>query len=349
MGFIDCYYRMDWTETNSYLKGIMNHYDELPDPTRIASFDLDDTLIHRPKSNSKNKESDTKWKLLDSNIKNKIADLVAKKYLIVIFTNQSGMGSGKNFDKPKWRIAMNDLAKILLSETSDKYYFAVYVAKKHDLYRKPNLGMWDQMKIDLRAEFKLGKKDKLRISKKSFFCGDAAGRKKSSIFKKKIYPSSTTGDFSDTDRKFALNIGIDFVTPEEFYLDDAPKMDYELSGVDPSKYIDEINEINEINEIDYQFKPRKKEMIIMIGPPGSGKSEFVKKYILPEGYIHVNQDTCKTRAKCIAQATDVLGKKKSVVIDNTNPDVLSRMNCSESNIKSTVSILSKCSDFCGLT
>lgn len=38
--------------------------------------------------------------------------------------------------------------------------------------------------------------------KKSFYCGDAAGRK-----------DAKHKDFSDSDLKFALNVGIEFKTP----------------------------------------------------------------------------------------------------------------------------------------
>jgi len=303
---------MNWTETNSYLKGIDNRLDQLSDPVRVAGFDLDDTIIHKPFG----KKNEGKWKIIDLNIGQKIADLVKNKYIIVIFTNQSGM-SGKNFDKPQWRKAINDLAKIMFGEVSNqKYYFAVYVAKGHDLYRKPNLGLWELMKSDLKSEFKL---DTLRISKKSFFCGDAAGRIYASPFKKKLHPSSNKGDFSDSDRKFALNIGIDFLTPEEFYLDNAPDIPYKLEGVDPSALAEQVTKQK------ITFKPRSNEMIVMVGMPGSGKTEFVTKHILPHGYIHINQDTCKTKAKCLALAKQALEKNKSVVIDNTNPNVLSRM------------------------
>ena len=48
----------------------------------------------------------------------------------------------------------------------------------------------------------------MKIDKEqSFFCGDAAGRK-----------TKTHKDFSDTDLKFALNVGVPFKTPEVMFL-----------------------------------------------------------------------------------------------------------------------------------
>lgn len=304
---------MDWSETNSYVKGIINTLDELYDPIRVASFDLDDTLIHRPKKRSGNQ----KWQLIDSSISEKMADLVEKEFIIIIFTNQGGMGMNKNFDKLNWRKAVNELVINFTSKIKDnKFYFAIYAAKNYDMYRKPNIGMWEQMKKDLKDEFGL---EKIRISKNSFFCGDAAGRSTPGYLKKKLYPSSKNGDFSDTDYKFALNIGIKFITPETFFGRSSPKLPNKLSGIDPREII------KSVSDFEYNFVPRKKEMIIMVGPPGSGKTEFVKKYILPHEYVHINQDTCRTQTKCLRETIKSLEEKKSIVIDNTNPDVPSRM------------------------
>lgn len=302
---------MNWSEDVSILKTTSYTIKTLGDPIRIAGFDLDDTIIQKPKRNA------TKWELLDETIPNIISKLVHDKYLIIIFTNQAGMSINKNFDKKKWKKEMEKIKEILFSKTRNKYYFAVYVAKKYDLYRKPNIGLWEQMKIDLKTEFNM---NKIRISKKSFYCGDAAGRISSSYFKKKFYPTSKTGDFADSDRKFALNLKINFVTPEELLINNSPLMEYRLSGINPKQLLNNFSDKH-----DYVFTPRKKELIIMVAPQGSGKSEFVNKYILPYKYIYINQDTCKTKAKCLEMAKIAFDKGKSVVVDATSPDVISRM------------------------
>jgi len=75
----------------------------------------------------------------------------------------------------------------------------LFLAATHsDQYRKPATSTWEYF---LKKFTKTGKID----VKKSFYCGDAAGRPKEGDKKK---------DFSDTDRKFAINIGLPFFVPE---------------------------------------------------------------------------------------------------------------------------------------
>ena len=44
---------------------------------------------------------------------------------------------------------------------------------------------------------------------------------------------------------------------------------------------------------------KEQELIIMVGPPASGKSTFAKNFLIPFNYIHVNRDTLQTQDKCL--------------------------------------------------
>ena len=139
------------------------------------------------------------------------------------------------------------------------------------------------------------------LNKKSFYCGDAVGRK---------------NDFADTDYKFALNAKLNFYTPEHLFLG----KDNDLPEI---KYCFDINCSNEENENDedcqFEFEPKNKEMVIMMGYPGSGKSFISKKIAKLYNYNIINQDILKTKIKCMKEATKLMKEGKSVIIDSTNP------------------------------
>lgn len=65
-------------------------------------------------------------------------------------------------------------------------------------------------------------------------------------------------------------------------------------------------------------------MIVCVGYPASGKSSFVKKNLVENGYTYVNQDTLKTKEKCVKACKEALSLNQSVVIDNTNPEASTR-------------------------
>ena len=117
-----------------------------------------------------------------------------------------------------------------------------------------------------------------------FMVGDAGGAK----------------DWSSVDKDFADAIEIDFKKPEEVFP------------------FDEIKEIEGIFE-----NKEEKEVVIMIGMPGSGKSSFCKKHL--PNYKMICGDTFKTQPKMIKEAKKYI-QKHSVIFDGTNGTSLKRKN-----------------------
>lgn len=272
---------------------------------KIAAFDLDTTLIWTKSENrfAKNKND---WKLKYDTTKKLIEKYHKKGYKIVILSNQGGMPGKKNEQRRKdWKFKVSNVVKEL------NVPVVAFGCFTKDKFRKPCTGIWnDYIKS---------------TNKHSFYCGDAAGRQKK-VYKNKNVPprDQNIKDHADTDYKFALNLGIKFYTPKEFFLDIHDKKNMTITY---TNYVaDAMGSDGEFeNELYEDFKPSKKqEMIIMCGYPGSGKSYYVKNYIEPKGYVRINRDTLKTKAKCLKKCREEIAAGNSVVIDNTNPDEKSR-------------------------
>ena len=146
-------------------------------------------------------------------------------------------------------------------------------ATKDDEYRKPSIQSWSHF---LSAHNKGKDVDK----EKSFYCGDAAGRPAEGKRKK---------DFSDTDLKYALNLGLPFKLPEELFLDEKGIKipDVKKSGIEKFFAKGKNEETKEIPKSKSStaksttelastktYKSDKQELIIFCGAPGSGKSTF---------------------------------------------------------------------------
>lgn len=147
--------------------------------------------------------------------------------------------------------------------------FIVIARQKCDY--KPNPVLYDMLvgsaKVDKAA---------------SFFVGDALGRK---------------GDFADSDKVFAQNIGLKCHSPEEFFATKQPQ---------------DAVEIPELNLCD------SKQIIIMVGYPGSGKSSVAKKICEDERFVLIQGDVYKTSPKMIKAAETYVSEGKSIVFDATN-------------------------------
>jgi bifunctional polynucleotide phosphatase/kinase len=183
----------------------------------------------------------------------------------------------------------------------------IYASMGDGKARKPAIGMWELFLSTGNG----GVEPDLSQSK---YVGDAAGREKN-------WAAGKKKDFSDSDRKFAINLGISFQTPEEFFLGQKP-VAFTLHGADP-KLIKKDGPLYEPTTA--KLVAGHQEIVITVGYPASGKSFFtVNELEKKGGYVRVNRDTLKTKEKCWKVAEEALDQGKSVCIDNTNPDIASR-------------------------
>jgi bifunctional polynucleotide phosphatase/kinase len=239
----------------------------------IAAFDLDWTLI-KPKSGKKFPKDYDDWTLLHG-VKEKLTELHEKKYKIVIFTNQAGSSLDINLFAKKIR-AISSLIDVPIQ---------AFVATDYGYCRKPSIGMWwlltrnnNKIVIDI---------------KNSFYIGDAAGR---------------PNDFSNSDLKFALNLGLKFYT--DVRMNDV-SFPFPVHPLELSLYFDKYLDQGKIEPVD------KQEMIIFVGPPAAGKSTVAQRFE-EHGYIVVSQDELKTKPKVIARIRKELSDGLSVVVDRKN-------------------------------
>jgi predicted kinase len=63
----------------------------------------------------------------------------------------------------------------------------------------------------------------------------------------------------------------------------------------------------------------KKTAVILIGIQASGKTTFYEKYLLGQGFAHINLDNLKTRSREARALESCLANGQSFAVDNTNP------------------------------
>ena len=297
---------------------------ETKENVRIASFDLDNTLI-KTKSGNVFPVSYNDWIPLYDNIESILNNYINNNYVIVIFTNQLKLTDETiNQFTNKIENIMNHY-----NIPSDKYCY--YISFQNNGYRKPMTGMYDTF---------LSSNEIISVSKNSFYCGDAGGR----IF----INSNRKKDHAITDYYFSLNTKLKFKFPEEvfnqnmdsYYRND-PYAEKSLSiwAYDKQKIPWTI--IDEFNNIE------SPKIILMVGCPASGKSTLaktlVKRYKL-SGYKYYSLDLYKTKFKKLVEKSFNLGE--NMIIDNTNPNILDRQKYYNDNYHKMVIYFDYPRDLC---
>ncbi|KAL7848541.1 hypothetical protein SRHO_G00201640 [Serrasalmus rhombeus] len=267
--------------------------------SKIAGFDIDGCII-TTKSGKVFPTSPDDWRILFPEIQPKLASLLKKGFKVVFFTNQLGIARGKL--RPEvFKSKVEDIIETL------KLPVQVFVATGPGIYRKPVMGMWEHLSEKENGGVTVDKSQ-------SFYVGDAAGRPVNWA------PGKKKKDFSCSDRLFALNIGLQFYTPEEFFLGwkAAP---YNMPSFDP-RALDSKTLL--YDPPDASLTSTSQEVIVAVGFPGAGKSTFFHAHVIPKGYVYVNRDTLGSWQNCVSACERALKEGRSVAVDNTNPDLESR-------------------------
>lgn len=272
---------------------------------KIASFDLDSTIVETQSGKIFPDTADD-WQLLFKTIRPKFAKLVKNGYTIVIFTNQAGIQKKKVTESQVKERVTHILQNLGVFDNT----FVLMASRSDNHFRKPCTGMWDFLESQIFL-------DKDIDYSKSFYVGDAAGRKKN-------WKPHTKKDFSCSDRKFAHNVGIIFFTPEEYFMNLPPTNGklWDWQTFDSKLYLENVASDLTFDSSKIPNDNNTRYMYFMVAPPASGKSTFTKQYL--SSCVRINRDTLKTKNNCLKETIKALDSKQNIVIDNTNPNAESR-------------------------
>ncbi|EPT06187.1 hypothetical protein FOMPIDRAFT_1027013 [Fomitopsis schrenkii] len=280
---------------------------------KVAAFDLDGCIIQSSFSKKTKGNAAPEFQWWRPSVPKKLKEVHESGYSVVIITNQAL----KSAALAEWKRKIPVIGTALSDVP-----FRILAATARDGFRKPMPGMWYELE-------RIFAEDGVQIDRSnSIFVGDAAGR-----------PT----DHASTDRKWALNVEIPFYTPEEYFLK-LPAAPYTLPGFHVSSLPRELPRVTPTSTPLIPPHPTQ-ELVVFVGYPSLGKSSFYRKHFEPLGYVHINQDTLRTREKCVKAAAEALLEGKSCVVDNTNRNADTRRHYVELAKKHSIPI--RCIMFIG--
>lgn len=222
---------------------------------KIAAYDMDGTLI-KTLSGKVFPTGIDDWKLAFGTVTTMLKLKYADGFKIVILTNQAGVTSGKT-KVPDIKKKIENIIKALGIPVQ------AFIATGDNCFRKPLTGMWQAL-CDHKNE------DVTVDINQSYFVGDAAGRPGNKAMK-------TKKDHSLVDRLMAMNLNLEFFTPEEHFLK-VKRQNWTKPEFNPKDFLNRTVELTKNPQM--KIASVDLELILMVGGPGSGKFNEKKKYLI---------------------------------------------------------------------
>ncbi|CAK5117890.1 unnamed protein product [Meloidogyne enterolobii] len=263
--------------------------------SKIAGFDMDGTLI-KTKSGRVFPLNNDDWQFWSRGTIGRLRRCHEEGFKLCIFTNQMGIQK-KHVDAAGFKIKIQNIC------TAVGVPIQVFVSIGTPNFRKPYTGMWDKLVESENGSIGIEKSE-------SFYVGDAAGRTKNN--------NRPKSDHSCVDRLFAMNLGLKFYTPEQFFFPSNSQIeeDFLLPKFNSLEMMENSSNLNEFEPENVKIPNSSQELILLVGPPACGKSTFSQKY--KDNYVIINQDELKTWQNCFDKCKKVLENGSSVIVDNTN-------------------------------
>ena len=248
----------------------------------IACFDFDGTLVV-PKGSSPFPKDANDWKFYIHNTKAffaKFEALLAFNPIFVIRSDQT---------KPWKETMIDNVIAEIQKNLSAPIMFHKIISWDKTKTHKPDASLFQTFCKNYQATHNV----KIDLSS-SFHVGDAAGRKT---------------DWSTVDKQFAHNAGLQFFTPEQFFLDSNEQCNKEESKLTPA-----TTPVNTTTE---------PQIVIMCGLPAAGKSTYCKTQL--PNYVYISGDVLKTAAKLKKAVKEEIKKgNTSIVVDACNGKIEQR-------------------------
>ncbi|KAA3677763.1 homeodomain interacting protein kinase [Paragonimus westermani] len=220
---------------------------------KVLALDLDGTIITTASGKTFPKDHND-WKLLNNRVCQTLRDYSANGFKLVIISNQvisyvcgyvtetlhfqRGITKGYQ-DVPSFQRKAENIVHALTVPV--QCYFSIVP----DLNRKPLTGMWEELE-------RTGNQGVAIDRSASFYCGDAAGRPAEGTRKK---------DHACSDRLFALNLGVPFLTPEQLWFGRSESGVFSMPPFDPTSLLTCPVSLPVLE------RPKCTELILLVGYP----------------------------------------------------------------------------------